>query len=46
LTIVWRGQQSLPDTHSSNTCGAGDYDNTSGDNAYRRILVMNTYLDN
>ncbi len=46
LTIVWRGQQSLPDTHSTNTCGAGDYDNTSGDNAYRRILVMNTYLDN
>ena len=46
LTIVWRGQQSLPDTHSANTCGAGDYDDNPGDNAYRRILVMNTYLDN
>ena len=46
LTIVWRGQQSLADTHSANTCGAGNYDNNPGDNAYRRMLVMSTYLDN
>ena len=45
LTIVWQGQTALPDTHAANTCGAGNYDGTPGDNAYRRILVMTTYIN-
>ena len=46
LTIVWRGQTSITN-QSTNTCGSGTglYDASSTDDfAYRRILVINTYL--
>jgi type IV pilus assembly protein PilV len=45
LAIAWRGQASIPVTGTpANTCGSGKYDNTAGDYAYRRILVLNTYI--
>jgi type IV pilus assembly protein PilV len=46
LTIVWRGQAAIPDTHGGNNCGTGQYDDAPGDNAFRRIMVINTYLNN
>ena len=47
LTIVWRGQTKLTNQNASN-CGAGTglYDDAATDDfAYRRILVLNTYLN-
>lgn len=47
LTIVWRGQTKLIN-QSANTCGTGTglYDDAAAnDFAYRRILVLNTYLN-
>lgn len=47
LTIVWRGQARLTN-QSTNQCGSGSslYDDASSDDfAYRRILVLNTYLN-
>jgi type IV pilus assembly protein PilV len=47
LTIVWRGQTKL-DNQNASTCGAGTglYDDAVADDfAYRRILVLNTYLN-
>ena len=46
LTITWRGQAKL-ENQSANECGkdSGLYDSdVSNDFAYRRILVLNTYL--
>lgn len=46
ITIVWRGMSA---TTNSNTdlCGtaSGLYDDVAGDNAFRRILSINTFLD-
>ncbi len=46
VTIVWRGATELVNLSTTNTCGAtsGGYDKTSGDNAYRRILAVTTYI--
>lgn len=46
VTIVWRSATELINLNTANTCGAtsGDYDNTSGDNAHRRILAVTTYI--
>lgn len=47
LAIAWRGQASIPITGTpANTCGSGLYDSApgAGDYAYRRILVLDTYI--
>ena len=47
LTIAWRGQVKLENQSTTNECGkdSGLYDaDASNDFAYRRILVLNTYL--
>lgn len=47
LTIVWRGQTKLTNQNAS-TCGSGTglYDEATPDDfAYRRILVLNTFLN-
>ena len=47
LTIAWRGQAKLENQSTTNECGkdSGLYDaDVSNDFAYRRILVLNTYL--
>lgn len=46
VTIVWRGKTALSNPSATNTCGSasGDYDNNPGDNAYRRMLVIETFI--
>lgn len=46
VTLAWRGQQKLKTSASAalNTCGTGNYDETGGDNAYRRLLVVEHYI--
>jgi type IV pilus assembly protein PilV len=47
LTIAWRGQTKITN-QSANNCGEGTnlYDDAATDDfAYRRILVLNTYLN-
>lgn len=45
ITIVWKGQAALPlSTAPANTCGAGLYDSSAGDYAYRRILEITSFL--
>lgn len=46
VTIVWRGKTALSNPSTTNTCGSasGKYDKDPGDNAYRRILVIETFV--
>lgn len=46
VAIAWRGQTSLSDP-TANACGqgSGKYDDASGDDAHRRLLVMNVFVD-
>lgn len=46
VTIVWRGSSRLTNANTANTCGAssGKYDDTSADNAYRRMVFVNSYI--
>lgn len=46
VTIVWRGKTALSNPSTTNTCGSasGNYDNSPGDNAYRRMLVIETFI--
>lgn len=44
LTIAWKGQAKLENQNTANECGTGT--TLADDNyAYRRILVLNTYLN-
>lgn len=45
VSIAWRGH-GTSDNVSANTCGtdSGKYDDTTGDNAYRRLLSMDVYI--
>ena len=48
VTIVWRGQTKLSDPFPANTCGSAStkYDgDVVGDNAHRRMLVVNHFID-
>jgi type IV pilus assembly protein PilV len=46
ITIVWRGKTALSNPSATNTCGSasGKYDNNANDNAYRRMLVIETFV--
>jgi len=46
VTIVWRGKTALTNPSTTNTCGStsGKYDNNPGDNAFRRMLVIETFV--
>ena len=46
ITIVWRGKTALSNPSTTNTCGSasGKYDQNPGDNAYRRMLVIETFI--
>lgn len=46
VTIVWRGKTALANPSTTNTCGSasGNYDNNPGDNAFRRMLVIETFV--
>ena len=45
VSIVWRGRNTSENV-SVNTCGSdsGKYDDTSGDNAFRRLLSLDFYV--
>jgi type IV pilus assembly protein PilV len=45
ITIAWRGKAKLTDANPANACGAGVYDDATGDNAYRRLYVLDTFLN-
>lgn len=47
LAIVWRGQSEFTGATSPNNCGLGSglYDGDSGADTLRRIIVVNSYLD-
>lgn len=46
VTIAWRGPNATSDV-SADTCGqsSGKYDETSGDNVYRRLLSIDVFID-
>lgn len=46
VTIVWRGTSKLSNPKAANVCGSatGAYDDTAGDNSFRRILVVNAFI--
>jgi type IV pilus assembly protein PilV len=44
VTIAWRGQTKL-ENQSDSDCGTGNYNDGSDINAYRRILVLNSFLN-
>lgn len=46
VTIVWRGSTKLSNPSTTNTCGSasGKYDEVAGQNEYRRMLVVDTYV--
>lgn len=45
VSIAWRGQSVASNT-SANTCGtaSGKYDDSIGDNAYRRLLAVDVFI--
>lgn len=43
ITIVWRGQSSLPN-NNANTCGTGLYNDGTDVNAFRRIIEIKSYM--
>lgn len=47
ITVVWRGQNALPNPDLTNPCGiaSGNYDaDAAGDNEHRRLLVVDTVI--
>ena len=46
ITIAWRGPNSTSDV-SANTCGqgSGKYDDSPGDNAFRRLLSIDVFIN-
>ena len=50
VTIAWRGQTKLSDPDAANLCGRTsakyDSEDTAGDNAHRRLLVVDTFIAN
>ena len=46
VTIAWRGQTKLSDPDDSNACGrsSAKYDDATGDNTHRRLLVVDTFI--
>ena len=46
VSIAWRGQSTKSDVNANN-CGktSGKYDDTTGDNAYRRLLAINVFIN-
>ncbi len=46
VSLAWRGQNSIQDANPSG-CGqgSGKYDDSPGDNVYRRVLAINVFVD-
>ena len=47
VAIAWRGMTKLSDP-SIDTCGnaSGNYDDTAGDNVFRRVIAINSFITN
>lgn len=47
VAIAWRGMTKLSDP-SIDTCGdtSGNYDDTAGDNVFRRVIAVNAFITN
>lgn len=47
VAIAWRGMTKLSDP-SIDTCGdtTGNYDDTAGDNVFRRVIAINSFITN
>jgi len=47
IAIAWRGMTKLADP-TIDTCGnaSGNYDDTAGDNLFRRVIAVNSFISN